>query len=161
MNLHQFEQAAKNLSNYWVKQAARVKRDLGMGYIPVSADRAPSTPGALALAYIDYTLLRKPFPVLQAYSDTTVYTTQEANWAFRFLHDLTHAREDMGFSDADERAVITLQLREVARVFGYQSDEVALFLVDTVGQLDYCTKHGVHVPDQKAFALYELVGVQA
>lgn len=158
MSLRQFDVARAHLSDYWIKQAKYLKSLTGMGYVEVPEDIAPSTPEALREAFHAWSNGLKPFPVLADHSDTTVYTTKEANWSFRFCHDIAHAKLGAGFDGVGERVVIINQADALAKVFGRYSDEMAVFAADTLGQLIYGEEHnGEFVVDQKAFAISLLV----
>lgn len=158
MTEHSFTVACAHLSDYWIKRAKYLKSLSGMGYVPVPEAEAPSTPEVLREAFSAWSQGHKPFPVMSDHSDTTLYTTKEANWSFRFCHDVAHATLGAGFDGTGERIVIEAQADVLAKVFGRYSDEMALFLTDTLGQVIYGElNHGQFPADQREFAKALLV----
>jgi hypothetical protein len=105
--------------------------------------------------------------VLAGHSDQTIYLTAEANYAFRFWHDMGHIQHGLSFTADDER---TLQRSHHLDVMWIELgrpvwDEIAtltqrarllafkMYHADTVGQIDYIVANGRFPDNQLAFVL--------
>lgn len=147
--------AGKRLGTFMIHQAARRAHNIGFGY--EESLEAPSTFEELCDEYRECLNTRRPFRVWEGASDGTVYGSREANWAFRFLHDLIHVEHGLGFDYKSELQVAEIGGRAVAERFGLGSLEFAVYLVDTAGQVEYQHQTGQFVKDQVGFAVAVLI----
>lgn len=97
---------------------------------------------------------RVPFRVYAGDSGTSIYGTPEANYAFRYMHDIVHVQLGLEFDVADEIATAKAQLRMLGPL---TKEEIRTFLIDTAGQALYHVMTGEFVEDQAAFvqSVYE------
>lgn len=144
-------EAGDTLNRFVRVEAANVARHVGFGWR--GDPQAPADYHSLLSAYVRSRATGRPLPVSDQHSDTTIYTTAEANLAFRFWHDLTHVRLGRGFDLAGEMAVASAQL-DVLRAAGLGpgSLEYELFHIDTVGQTLCGAATGEFPRDQACFA---------
>jgi len=142
--------ASRALSRFVIDKARKVQRQIGFGY--VEAADAPNNMRELMAAFENSKRTGQPLPVFSGASEGTIYTSKEANWAFRFWHDVVHCQHDLGFNFADEVSVAWLQGEAVAAEFGKESMEYRMFMADTAGQSLYAQTHGGEFPvDQWAY----------
>lgn len=139
--------ARVNLSNFVISKAGRLARDLGFSYI--ETDSAPESFEDLEAAFKHSMQTRAPLPVYMGASEDTIYTSMEANWAFRFWHDVIHASNGYRFTLEDEAKCSLKQAECIANYFGKNSDEYRLFIADTIGQSVYAEIHGGLFPDNQ------------
>jgi hypothetical protein len=95
--------------------------------------------------------LNQPVYVRRSDSETCIYTSEAANWAFRFWHDYLHYQHDLTFSFIDEVLVGQFQVSATENEFGKGSLEAKLMAADTIGQVLYYQMHGEFIADQLAF----------
>lgn len=118
-------------------------------------------------------------PVYGGASDQTIYTSEAANHAFRYWHDMGHIQFHLSFTPSDEsRLQKGYHLDDMWRVLGrpvtgdvdgtvtvdwrVDSDTVVdraallafrMYYADTVGQIEYIVRNGKFPTDQLAFVL--------
>lgn len=127
-------QARANLTR-WVMRAATdtVGRE-GFAWVP-RAD-APSTYPDLSAAFARSKRSGASLPVSSENSASVILTSSEANFAWRFVHDVAHVEHDLSFSLPDEYELALWHLSELERD-GFSSDclEYAFLKADTLGQV--------------------------
>jgi hypothetical protein len=143
-------QPCLTLTAFVLSEAARVAETEGFGWKPVLDP--PDGFNAVLEAYHHCKQTNERFPVATTGSTTSIYAGIEANHAFRFLHDMTHIRLELGFDPESELYVAVEQLNLLRRAgFKVGSLEWHLLHADTIGQLvAYCTLDRF-VIDQRAF----------
>jgi len=150
VNEYTMNKAGAELGRWMIQRAARLARDVGFSYEP--AGDAPETYEAVLAAVRRSQCERVPFPVWAGGSDATIYGSAEANYAFRYWHDMAHIASTGDFTVAGELAAVRMQLTELARTFGTDSIEYALFVADTLGQVWFHERtEGGFVQDQKSW----------
>ncbi|CAB4241343.1 hypothetical protein UFOVP60_22 [uncultured Caudovirales phage] len=91
-----------------------------------------------------------PYPVYSVGCETSIYGSEDANHAFRFMHDWVHVRMDLGFDLVSEMKVAEKQLDILFLFLNYAEDWV--FRIDTQGQALYSfLTDGEFLKDQAAF----------
>jgi hypothetical protein len=146
---------ALNLTGWILSEAARVSEAEGFGWKPV--DEPPDGFPAVLDAYQHCRESGERFPVLRSSGESTIYAGPEANHAFRYLHDMTHVRLELGF-DPDAELYVAVEHLQMLRRSGFSvgSLEWHLLHADTVGQLVAHCVLGRFVTDQKQF-VYDCV----
>lgn len=154
----QFDAARANLSQFILRKAHALQKQIGFGY----ADRneAPSDYTALRAAYDASKRTGFALPVWSGGSDKTVYTSRGANYAFRFWHDVLHCVHGLDFALQNEIAIGHMHVAEVAAHFGPASVEAAIMLADTVRQSQHEALYNEFPADQLAF-VWECVNTPA
>ena len=101
---------------------------------------------------------RVPLRVYDGGSDTSIYGSPEANYAFRYFHDLVHCQLQTEFDIAGE--IHTARVQE-AMLGSLSVEEAWVFRIDTIGQSLYHTMTGNFVEDQADFVhcVYEHVRI--
>lgn len=151
----QINAARAALSDLMIKKAHRIAKDIGFSYEP--APDAPSDYPSLIKAAQVSLKVRVPLKVYDGASDQTIYTSAEANYAFRFWHDVCHfITPGADFTVAGEALAIAVQAKGVEQAFGKDSLEYKMFMADTLGQVTYFAIHGDFPQDQLAFCLASL-----
>lgn len=139
-----------------LQQASITKRRLGFGWKPTHV--APDTLEELRDEYraSSRSKGRRQFRVWSGGSDATVYGSPDANYAFRFWHDITHVESGLGLTFQEELETAQLQVNQLAGA-GIPAGAVDLFRIDTQGQTHYADLTGGAFPaDQLAFAEFIL-----
>lgn len=97
---------------------------------------------------------RVPLRVYDGGSGTSIYGSPEANYAFRYFHDLVHCQLQTEFDIAGE--IHTARVQE-AMLGSLSVEEAWVFRIDTIGQSLYHTIAGDFVEDQAEFvqSVYE------
>ena len=123
-----------NLTGWILAEAAKVSEHEGFGWKAV--DDPPDGFAAVLDAYQKCRETGERFPVARSGSATSIYAGNEANHAFRFLHDMTHIRLELGF-DPDAELYVAVEHLQILRRSGFMvgSLEWHLLHADTVGQL--------------------------
>lgn len=149
MNASEFDLARRRLSWFVIRRAAALEADNGVGFLA-----HPTAPETFEGILTEYKFWKQgyPFRVSPNNCENIIYTIATANHAFRFWHDVLHARHGHDFSFQGEMAVAERHLACVSDEFGSDSDEVKLMEVDTKGQLLYYHGQGEHVSNQLQFA---------
>lgn len=151
MTEFEFNAARANLTDFVIRYAARLAKDIGFSYWP--AQDAPETFAEVCAEYAACNRQRREFRVFAGASDNTIYIQAEGNYAFRFWHDVTHAVFKLDFSTAGELETAAHQLKIIAERFGKGSAEHRIFYIDTVLQaLYFSDTGGKFVDDQLQFA---------
>lgn len=145
----EFLAARQRLTEYVLAEGHRIATSMGFGWAAV--EDAPQDYDSLKTAYWRSVRDRVPLPVWSGASGETMYTTPEANHAFRFWHDVLHVRYGLDFSVAGELSVAKHHIAEVAAMFGEASLEAKLMALDTAGQVLYRMVEGQHVVNQLAY----------
>ncbi|KAF1049315.1 hypothetical protein [Xylophilus sp.] len=143
--------ARKALSRWTLDRAHRLAKDVGFSYEPVS-EGYPETYEAVAEEFRQCNAARRGFRVWAGASDKTIYTSAEANWAFRYIHDVYHAAFRHDFTTAGEFATAVRHVDEVSKAFGADSLEARLIWIDTVGQVQHFAETGGFIDDQLQYA---------
>ena len=144
-----FEPALR-LTGFILAEAAHAAEKEGFGWKPV--DDPPDGFDAVLAAYEHSRASGERFPVARSGSASSIYAGPEANHAFRFLHDMTHVRLELGFDPDAELYVAVEHLNALRRGgFAVGSPEWHLLHADTVGQLVANCVLGRFVRDQRAF----------
>lgn len=151
MNLAQILPARKALTHFVQAKAKRLHSELGFGYVEKA--NAPADFLELKAAWARSQATREAFPVYMGASDTSIYMTDEANWAFRFWHDVLHIEYNLDFCTSSEITLGGLHVDAVAKQFGPDSTETLLMLADTVGQTQYYARTGTFPENQMEFVL--------
>jgi hypothetical protein len=153
VNAHTVAAAGRALGSFLIRHSHHIGRVLGFSYEP--CEIAPDTLQLVKNEYRECLMQRRAFRVWSGGSDATVYNCPEANYAFRFWHDITHAQNNTAFDCFGEWKTARIQLRAVARAFGADSIESLVFKADTLGQTAYAQlTDGGFVTDQKGFVVY-------
>ncbi|NCT81898.1 MAG: hypothetical protein GXC94_02030 [Comamonadaceae bacterium] len=152
INAHTIATAGRHLGRFFITRAARAAKDIGFGYWP--ADDAPGTYPALMAEIADCLKTRRAMRVWSGGSDSTVYGSAEANYAFRYLHDLGHYIHGLTFSYAHEVELARIQAAQVAQAFGKDSLELLVYRADTEGQSTFNDAYGAFPEDQARFVLH-------
>lgn len=145
----EFENARVNLHEFVMAQAAALGSYNGVGFLA-----HPTAPDTFDGILTEYKLWEDgyPFRVSPDHCENTVYKGPNGNHAFRFWHDVLHARHGHDLTLQGESEVNQLHISAVRRGFGSDSNEALLMQVDTNGQLMYFHEHGKHVENQLEFA---------
>jgi hypothetical protein len=151
------ESARINLSEFVIAKAKDLSYIFDFGYKAV--DNAPNDYDSLLDAWQHAKRQTEQgkdayLPIWNGASDSTIYTSQEANYAFRFWHDCFHCAYSLEFDTRDEISLGLLQVNDVKNHFGNDSLEAKLMLADTVGQSTYAAMNNGEFPEnQIAFVL--------
>lgn len=145
----EFEKARVNLHEFVLEQAASLGAYNGVGFLA-----HPTAPDTFDGILTEYKLWEDgyPFRVSPDHCENTIYTSPNGNHAFRFWHDVLHARHGHDLTLQGESAVNQMHINAVRHKFGSDSNEALLMQVDTNGQLMYFHEHGKHVDNQLEFA---------
>lgn len=146
-----FRAARESLSSYMIRKAHRAAQDIGFSYEP--AEDAPNDYESLILAVNNSLRTLQPLKVFSGASGSTIYTSAEANYAFRFCHDLFHFIHKADFSISGEARTIEKQAEDVAKTFGKSSLEYKLLVADALGQVAYHAIHSDFPVDQLSFVV--------
>jgi hypothetical protein len=158
MTVENFELARRNLSLYVLQKAEELTRALGIGYIDSS--NAPNDYDSLIAKWKECISKGKPMPVWDGASDSTVYTSAGANYAFRFWHDFLHYYKKLDFTTDAEVDIGIMQTKEVQKYFGMDSLEAKIMLADTVGQSLYALENNGEFPDNQISYVWSLLKAQ-
>jgi len=90
------------------------------------------------------------FPVYSGHSDTAVYATVDDNVRFRFIHDVVHIENNLGFSYEDEMKVALIMLAE-AKEAGLSGLALSILSAETAGMAKYNKKFKDFPENQEAF----------
>jgi hypothetical protein len=140
----------QNLTKFVEAKALRYSQRFGVSYAPHG--RAPETLLEIQQAYRHSLIHSTHFPIWDGASDNTIYLTPEANYAFRFWHDMLHLALFADTVVVDEIELGHIHVGCVMAEFGMYSLEAALMRADTIEQSKYCEEHGHFPVDQLRFA---------
>jgi hypothetical protein len=142
--------AGRNLGLHYIHAAHKAAKLLGFGYVPV--EDAPDNMDKLAVAFVN-AKRTGVFPVWEGGSAKTVYGSKEANWAFRYLHDIAHIQSGLGMTTLEEVELAVQESAKIAKAMGEGSAEQTVFLIDTACQSIYEQQQGEFPDNQLAFAV--------
>jgi hypothetical protein len=148
------EIARGRLSKFVLAQALHITRVTGINY--EESNTAPETYEEVLREFTSAKVLNKPVRVFSGASESTIYTSPAANWAFRFWHDYVHYSFKLDFSVQSEILVGERQCAAVAAEFGLGSLEYRLMYTDTIGQVQYYAANNSFVENQLEFAKEQL-----
>jgi hypothetical protein len=97
---HQVLAARETLAAFVIQQALTTADEIGFTWKPTPD--APERFDVLSAAYHHSEATGEPLPISSANNDSTIYTSAEANIAFRFCHDVHHVRLGLSFDLVDE-----------------------------------------------------------
>lgn len=107
-----------------------------LGFCWVAHPQAPSAYPDLCAAFAQSQRTGEPLPVSSENSAAVILTSPEANFAWRFVHDVSHVERGLSFSLADEYELAVWHLSELERAgFAPDSLEYAFLKADTLGQV--------------------------
>lgn len=134
ISTEEVNQARRRLTG-WVFAAATAKaRDCGFGWTP--RPDAPSTYPDLCAAHSRSAESGASLPVSSENSTSVILTSSDANFAWRFVHDIAHVERGLSFSLPDEYELALWHLSELERDgFSTDSLEYAFLKADTLGQV--------------------------
>lgn len=146
-----FARASANLSRFVLIQATAMAELVGLSWTP--SPTAPSDYRTLRKAFLVSRLTGQPLAVSDEHSAETIYDGPDANYAFRFWHDVTHVRLECDFDLDGELTVSTAHL-DVLRAAGWGPGtlEFELLHADTLGQTLCGVATGSFPDDQPCFA---------
>lgn len=148
--------AGKNLGAFWLQEAEDLSMALKLPY-KADPDFEPQTLRDIQDEFNRTRLMpigdqkAGTFRVWAGGSETTVFGSREANYAFRFVHDMAHIRLKANFTMEGETAVWRDCRKRVACVFGLYSLETLVFDADTIGMNKFFDRNGFFPEDQRAF----------
>lgn len=126
--------ARARLSSWVVERAEATAQRVGFRWAPTA--HAPSTYADLCIAVFASGVVGHPLAVSSQHSDAVILISPEANYAWRFVHDVAHVERRLTFSLPDEFALALWHLDELERD-GFSPDtlEYAFLKADTLGQV--------------------------
>jgi hypothetical protein len=85
-------------------------------------------------------------------SDTSVYSDPQSNIRFRFIHDVVHLENNLGFSFDDEMKVAQVMFAELEAI-GVKLSDIAsrILTAETAGMNLYAMRHNSFPVNQAAF----------
>ena len=126
--------ARRNLTDWVWGEAAIVAQVTGFDWIP--RPDAPSTHVDLCAAYAHSERTGEPLPVSSDNSGSVILCSPEANFAWRFVHDVAHVHKKLSFSLRDEYELALWHVGRLERDgFPPDSLEYAFLKADTLGQV--------------------------
>lgn len=143
-------EARRKLSHFVLRKARQFESRFGLCYEP--HPRAPENLLDMQKAYRHALIHATPFPIWDGASDKTIYLTPEANYAFRFWHDMLHLALYANTVLVDEIELGHIHVGCVMAEFGMYSLEAALMRADTIEQSKFEAEFGYFPPDQLTFA---------
>ncbi|WP_409048274.1 hypothetical protein AB2L57_05730 [Microbacterium sp. HA-8] len=153
-------QARIELTEFVHLMADQTKERLGFGWTP--HPDAPNTWRALKTAWQHSLATREPLPVFDGGSDAVIFAGPEANWAYRFWHDVTHLERGRDFTSPHELDMAVFHLWEAER-HGLERGSLPwrLLHADAVGQVLHWAVRREFLIDQRAFIVnYLRFGVE-
>ena len=134
ISTEQIDRARRTLTRYVFTAATTKARKCGFAWTP--RPDAPSTYPELCAAYSRSAESGGSLPVSSENSASVILTSPDANFAWRFVHDVAHVERGLSFSLPDEYEVALWHLSELERDgFGPESLEYAFLKADTLGQV--------------------------
>lgn len=144
MTLTQFQVACAELEHFVLERVAQ----LSLTVVPTPT--APSTFEDLVSRAREVGLGYRE--VFDGGGDNIIYSSTQANYAFRAWHDFVHLGHDQDFSLGGELAVFAVMAQELlAR--GASSDCIQVLHAEIVGQSQYYMYRHTYVENQPAFDL--------
>ncbi|GAC54472.1 hypothetical protein HGA01_18080 [Gordonia amicalis] len=134
ISTEQIDQARRSLTRWVCTTAKAIARECGFAWTP--QPDAPSTYPDLCAAHARSVESGESLPVSSENSASVILTSPDANFAWRFVHDVTHVERGLSFSLPDEYELALWHLSELEREgFGPHSLEYAFLKADTLGQV--------------------------
>lgn len=126
--------ARRRLTTWVYEQATATARRVGFAWMP--RPDAPSTYDDLRVAFARSLRSGGSLPVSSENSAAVILTSPDANFAWRYVHDVAHVEHDLSFSLPDEYELALRHLSEFERAgFSPDSLEYAFLKADTLGQV--------------------------
>lgn len=145
------------LSEFMIERAATTVAEVRFDWKP--APDAPNDYEALCAAYRHSEKTGEPLPISSEHNDEVIYTSAEANIAFRFVHDVHHVRFDWSFRVIDELDLALWHLGELeAEGFDQSSLPWRMLHADLIGQAQLIAVSGSFPTDQRRFVGRCLIG---
>lgn len=146
------EEARTALTAFVTERAEATAQRLGFGYQP--APDAPNTWADLKTAWQHSLATNAPLQVFDGASGSVIFNEPEANFAFRYWHDVTHLERGRSFSNAHELDMTAYHLQQ-AEEHGITRGSLAwrLFQADTLGQVLHWAFYRRYVTNQRVFIL--------
>lgn len=130
-----------------------IVRRLGLSYVPVSSDDAPSTYEEVVRSYHRHNDI---LFVAREHSDRTIFDDKEINYAFRAWHDYRHITGKHDFSLEGEKCTAIDQIKDMWVYYGNNAQTrvwSAYIWGDVVGQRLYADNFGHFPVEQKEFVM--------
>jgi len=140
------EQLKPALISHWMQKAFKAFYPNVKFY---STSAAPNSWPRLS-QYVDVLDGYGSLPVFDGNCENTIYNQPTDNHMFRAWHDCVHLSYHLSFKPVDERKVGMIQCDQL-RAIGAPVHVINAVYFDVVGQIEYYSKHGDFVKDQKAF----------
>jgi len=140
------EQLKPALISYWMNKAFRAFYP-NLNYH--GTKDAPNNWKALQ-GFKDCLMTDKSLPVFNGACELTIYEKANDNLTFRAWHDAVHLSYGLSFKPVDESKVGMIQCDQL-RAIGAPVHVINAVYFDVVGQIEYYSKHGDFVKDQKSF----------
>lgn len=143
-------QARIELTEFVHFMADQTVTRLGFGWVP--RPDAANTWRDLKAAWQHSLATGDPLPVFDGGSDSVIFTSAEANWAYRFWHDVTHLERGRDFTSPHELDMAVFHLWEAER-HGLERGSLPwrLLHADAVGQVLHWAVRREFLIDQRAF----------
>lgn len=154
-------QARIELTEFVTLMADRTAIRVGFRWTP--RPDAPNTWRDLKTAWQHSLATGDPLPVFDGGSDAVILMSDEANWAHRFWHDVTHLERERDFTSPHELDMAVYHLWEAER-HGLKRGSLPwrLLHADGVGNVLHWAVRGEYLIDQHTFILnYLQYGVEA
>ena len=142
--------AREQLTGFVTRMAAETAHRLGFGWI-ATLD-APNNWKALKAAWQHSLRTKEPLPVFSGGSESVIFTSPQANWAYRFWHDVTHLERERNFTSPHELDMAAFHLWEAERV-GLERGSLSwrLLHADAVGNVLHWAVLREFAIDQRTF----------
>ena len=122
------------------------------GFTFVGTEDAPNDYDTLYQLFRHSRHTGAPLPVSSLNCEDTIYTSPQANMAFRFWHDVSHCVSELTFSGPDEIDLARSHLASFTISTGRKDDLVySLFKGEVLGQAMYGAITGDFVTNQRRF----------
>ncbi len=140
------EQLKPTLISHWMKKTFKAF------YPALVFHGTPAAPNSYkALKQFSHCLTSgESLPVFNGACDQTIYEKPNDNVTFRAWHDAIHLENNLSFKPLDEIQVGLIHCQQL-RAIGAPVHVINAVYFDVIGQIEYYSKHGHFVVDQKAF----------
>jgi hypothetical protein len=144
--------ARAELSEFVILMAETTEKRLGFGW--TATPDAPNSWKSLKIAWQQSLDTFEPLPIFDSASESVIFTSGEANIAYRFWHDVTHLERRRNFTNAHELDMAAFHLAE-AEKHGLERGSLPwrLLHADAVGQTLHWAILHEFVADQRVFIL--------
>lgn len=134
VSTEEIDRARCNLTQWVFSSAASAASACGFTW--TARPDAPSTYPDLCATFSRSMKSGDPLAVSSENSTSVILTSCDANFAWRFVHDVAHVERGLSFSLADEYELALWHLSELERA-GFSPDglEYAFLKADTLGQV--------------------------